>query len=146
MTTFFGNPLMLDYLLNKARLSWTRNELLQNVDHVIKSDDVDARKVFHDYCQQNDIQISLNQMGKENVECMTRGKTAILDIFNVQYCHDQVVKKILSDIPKSEEFPYCEVMDKIVALVQEAEENASVTRREISFGTLLTKLHVPAVH
>ena len=36
-------------------------------------------------------------------------------------------------------------MDKIVALVQEAEENAFVTRREISFGTLLTKLHVPAV-
>ena len=53
LSTFFGNPLLLDYLLNKADITWAENDLLANVDNIIKSDHVKACKVFQEYCQEN---------------------------------------------------------------------------------------------
>ena len=143
LSTFFGNSLLLDYLLNKANITWIENDVLTHVDNIIKSDDVKACKVFKNYCQQKGIKIG---RGKIEDLVKTRGEAAILDIFGVQYHQDEIAKKILNYIPKSEEFPYYEVMDKIIVTVQEAEENGSVTGKEISFGTLLAKFHVPAVH
>ena len=67
-------------------------------------------------------------------------------LVGLQYHQDEVAKNILKSIPKSEEFPYCEVMDKIVTLVEETKPSASSNVREIDFGTLLANLHVPAVH
>ena len=105
----------MDFLLNKANITWAENDLLSNIENVIKSDDVKAGKVFKDFCQQNDILIE-----KDKIEDLlrTRGKTSILDIFGVQYHQDEAAQKILNNIPKFEEFPYCEVMDKIRTLVK----------------------------
>ena len=54
LSTFFGNSLLMDFLLNKANITWAENDLVENV---IKSDDAKACKVFKDHCQQNYIQI-----------------------------------------------------------------------------------------
>ena len=109
------------------------------------SDDVKACQVVQDYCQMNKIKYD-----KKDLETIarSRGKTAILDVFGFSYSDEKGNKnKILAAVPKSEEFPYCEVMDKIVALVVEkSEQNFTSQEIDISFETLLEKLHVPAVH
>ena len=143
LSTFFGNSLLMDYLLNKANITWTENNVLANIENVIKSDDAKACKIFKDYCKQIYVQIE-----KEKIEDLLkmRGKTEILDIFGVQYSQDEAAEKILKDIPKFEEFPYCEVMDEIRTLVKKFNPSLSANEKEIDFKTLLAKLHVPIVH
>ena len=76
-----------------------------------------------------------------------RENSRILNLFGIQFQYKEVSRKILSDIPKSAEFPYSDVMDKIVELVmQDNPAKFPSAAREIDFHTLLERLHVPSVH
>ena len=120
-SSFYGNPHVLDYLLNKPELSWTERDISKCIENVIKSDDPKACQVVQDYCQKNKIEV------KKDLETLarSRGKTNFLEIFKFSLPDDDVEKQlqILADVPKSEEFPYCEVMDKVAALVLEETEH-----------------------
>ena len=143
-SSFYGNPHVLDYLLNNPVLSWTERDIYTCIENVIKSDDPKACQVVQDYYQKNKIRV---QKDFETL-ARSRGKSKILEIFKFSL-PDDVEKQlqILHNIPKSEEFPYCEVMDKIAALVlEETEQTQSPEGIEISFQKLLKKLHVASVH
>ena len=205
MSSFFGNPQFLDYLLNnnRSKISWNEADILKCIENVIKSDDVQACKIVQEFCLKN---VSEKILGKKKTHftriALTRGKTAIMNIFGfdnfegidvlsdqfrcktdeylknvndidfldnckrlstlmnieekskndeemIQKFHVNIkARDILGRIPKSEEFLYKDVMDKIVALVQQARTTPSfaVTRSQIDFQTLLKSLHVPIVH
>ena len=71
VSSFFGNPHVLDYLLSKPELSWTESDVDKCIENVIKSDDIKACQVVQDYCQKNKIVV------KKDFETLarSRGKT-----------------------------------------------------------------------
>ena len=141
-SSLFGNGHMANFLLNDSDLDWTKAMLEEAMRNSIMSDNLNCCKIFKEYSDKIDVETNYHQYKNLIVK---RGRTKIVELFklrNVQIISPKY-KDILDKFPKTEEFQYVNIMDKILPMVLEADPR---NRRLVTFEDLLDKLHTPPIH
>ena len=160
MASLYGSVSLLDFLLNQSNQSWGEAVVMVALKNVIISDNADACRIVSDYCKYDFLKDENNL--KEII--LARGKRKIIHIFGLQ---DEDIKKddlTLADnvaiqyesknpqsnitryIPKSQEFSYFDIMEKMIPLIEKSYGYDYSPRGLITFKDLLDDLHVKPVH
>ena len=144
-SSFYGNEYLLKYLLQKKKpLRVDMSLILKNC---IMSDNPQACTVVLFYREKECDDVISNDEDAILDLAVQRGNRKIIQLLGIDGIERKNKHKILQSVPKSCEFSYINVMDKIVPLVLKAENcNNGFNSRYISYGKLIEELHVPEVH
>ena len=144
-SSFYGNEYLLKYLLQKKKpLRVDMSLILKNC---IMSDNPQACTVVLFYREKECDDVISNDEDAILGLAVQRGNRKIIQLLGIDGIERKNKHKILQSVPKSCEFSYINVMDKIVPLVLKAENcNNGFNSRYISYGKLIEELHVPEVH
>ena len=144
-SSFYGNEYLLQYLLQKKKpLRVDMSLILKNC---IMSDNPQACTVVLFYREKECDDVISNDEDAILGLAVQRGNRKIIQLLGIDGIERKNKHKILQSVPKSCEFSYVNVMDKIVPLVLKAENcNNGFNSRYISYGKLIEELHVPEVH
>ena len=144
-SSFYGNEYLLKYLLQKKKpLRVDMSLILKNC---IMSDNPQACTVVLFYRENECDDVISNDEDAILGLAVQRGNRKIIQLLGIDGIERKNKHKILQSVPKSCEFSYINVMDKIVPLVLKAENcNNGFNSRYISYGKLIEELHVPEVH
>ena len=144
-SSFYGNEYLLKYLLQKKKpLKVDMSLILRNC---IMSDNPQACTVVLFYREKECDDVISNDEDAILGLAVQRGNRKIIQLLGIDGIERKNKHKILQSVPKSCEFSYINVMDKIVPLVLKAENcNNGFNSRYISYGKLIEELHVPEVH
>ena len=167
----FGNGHMANFLLNEAKLrwtnasvtaitntsptailaslfkmdtkiAWTKSKIKEALRNSILSDNVHCCNIVKEYCEK----IGIDTKNKELESLIIkRGRSKIVELFNFENMEIISPKyiEILDKFPKTNEFQYVNIMDKIISMVHEADQ---ANRRLVKFENLLDKLQTPPIH
>ena len=133
---------MAKFMLNEAKLDWTKSVVKEALRNSILSDNVDCCKIVKDYCEKIGVDTKTEELESLIVK---RGRSKIADLFNFENVEiiSPKYKEILDKFPKTDEFPYVNIMDKILPLVLEADP---ANRRLVTYNDLVAKLQTPPIH
>ena len=143
-SSFYGNEYLLKYLLQKKKpLRVDMSLILKNC---IMSDNPQACTVVLFYREKECDDVISNDEDAILDLAVQRGNRKIIQLLGIDGIERKNKHKILQSVPKSCEFSYINVMDKIVPLVLKAENCNNGFYSYISYGKLIEELHVPEVH
>ena len=120
----------------------TKASLEKALRNSILSDNEYCCKVIKKYCEKIGVDTKTRELEKLIIQ---RGRTKIVDLFklkNVEIISPKY-KDIIDKFPKTKDFQYVNIMDKIIPMVRGAGPSM---RRLVTFRDLLNKLHTPPIH
>ena len=137
--SFFGSKNVLDYLLNQTSQRWDELMISKALKNVILSDKVKACEIVFEHYEK------LHLMITEDMSSLViaRGKTDIVKLFGLQVI-TMKNEKILENIPRTQEYPYYDLMAKhILPLVENACNSSGGL---LKYDELIKNLHVKDIH
>ena len=146
--SFFGNSNFLKFLFNNTNNEWQNKEVQDALKNAVIADDPDCVKLIRDFWQNKTSVVILNDERKK--KALRRGNSEILNILDISFKKETIFKipnfpLDLNLIPKSVEFDYTDVMEKIKNILDKTPRNDN-SQRLVTYQTLLDELHVGPVH
>ena len=146
-SSFFGNEKVLKNLLDN-NIGWKKLEIENALKNAIMVDNKDCVQTIKDFWQKEHKKENILTEEVESL-ALERGNTDILIILEIPFKTQTEFKIPNTDldynkIPKSEEFNYIEVMEKIKNILHETE--IQNRKKSVKYEELLKELHVKPVH
>ena len=139
--SFYGNSVLLDYILTEDPNILFKCDMNKITKNVIMSDNPEACETILEHCKTNGYNIPVSRHKKLIFE---RGNSSILKSFGLTPQKRKSKFRITEQIPKSADFSYSDIMEKILPLVMF--DSTSHAERLVSFAKMLGSLHVSKVH
>ena len=131
--SFYGNSSILHHILKEYRSVITDQDLFVALQNIVYSDNVEAFQTILKFP---------HGLEHENLKSIARerGNISIIQLLDMEVT-SQSSMEILEKIPKSEEFSYVNVMEKITKFIKEKRKTSSKSSKKVlvNFDELLKR-------